>query len=783
MNMAPEQRRWGDAERHYVKALRLVPSNGNPHNQLAVIATYGRDALSAAYFYCRAILVETPFPTAEGNLKVMFAKNEQELSRWGPHTIEAFWARFLQFHGLAFAEAHLEDVPDLSNAVLDAFRGLLGTAALAPDAIFRMTAIGIFSAHRLGLRGAKAAAAAAELDGASLASQRSIFASLVSVFNFTFMSELVRAILLVQDRLMGGGTLPNAHILPALVIFCDWLRSTPSAVNHAALKDQRAPTGLSGQVFAARCFFFEAFASFLNASLDYEPVVESADGTAAVSPISNLPEHGHMQGYTPIMPYLATLVVSAAVNEDMEDVSHTPERLARLREFAQSLCSSAHTEGSAWLSYDAATGLYSAARSSVRPRRGDGGTPVGTAGGASAGRYDEGSASAAAATEAVLLDDDELVVFRGRATVDPSVAATHYFDDRMGATGNLVASPGGSMANGDRGGVYSNYGGGDYPGGMGGAGDLDFNGHWGGAGGFAGNPSMGGHNMGRVAGGGNGGPIGGGFADGGAVAGGGGGGGLSFFSGGGHLGGNNGGDLAGLGGGVGGGGGGFYDGYAVGPMAYGGPMHGIGAQHPFAPAFDPLASVSYGGRPAPVFNNGGGGGGGGVGAGASDSRFLSNQNAYPVVNGTYNLYPFAGGEGRGGSGVGTGAAWSSVDVAGIGGNYNNNHAVSNNGGNANGNLYSPFGGGAEGGSAEPAQQARALYGGGGAMGGDLWGPDAGAGAGEFVPNAYDGGHHGGAWNNAAGAIDGAPADGYPGSNTHDNNNNNKGGRAEPSRAF
>ena len=41
------------AQRYYEKAFQLLPGNGNPMNQLAVIATYYGDDLSAAYYYFR----------------------------------------------------------------------------------------------------------------------------------------------------------------------------------------------------------------------------------------------------------------------------------------------------------------------------------------------------------------------------------------------------------------------------------------------------------------------------------------------------------------------------------------------------------------------------------------------------------------------------------------------------------------------------------------------------------------------------------------------------------
>jgi hypothetical protein len=58
------------AEACYWQAQRLAPGLGNPHNQLAVLATYRSDSLRALAGYMRAILSPSPFlPTARDNLE------------------------------------------------------------------------------------------------------------------------------------------------------------------------------------------------------------------------------------------------------------------------------------------------------------------------------------------------------------------------------------------------------------------------------------------------------------------------------------------------------------------------------------------------------------------------------------------------------------------------------------------------------------------------------------------------------------------------------------------
>ncbi|GLJ08852.1 hypothetical protein SUGI_0097090 [Cryptomeria japonica] len=67
---------WSIAAGYYLKAVSIWPASGNPHNQLAVLATYVGDELLALYRYFRSLAVELPFGTARDNLILLFEKNQ-----------------------------------------------------------------------------------------------------------------------------------------------------------------------------------------------------------------------------------------------------------------------------------------------------------------------------------------------------------------------------------------------------------------------------------------------------------------------------------------------------------------------------------------------------------------------------------------------------------------------------------------------------------------------------------------------------------------------------------
>ncbi|KAJ3258388.1 hypothetical protein HK103_003676 [Boothiomyces macroporosus] len=66
------------ARKFYKLSLLINPNVGNPFNQLAVLDTYESKEISAVEMYFRSLVVESPFPTAKDNLKVMFQKIKQK---------------------------------------------------------------------------------------------------------------------------------------------------------------------------------------------------------------------------------------------------------------------------------------------------------------------------------------------------------------------------------------------------------------------------------------------------------------------------------------------------------------------------------------------------------------------------------------------------------------------------------------------------------------------------------------------------------------------------------
>ncbi|XP_047327699.1 nonsense-mediated mRNA decay factor SMG7-like [Impatiens glandulifera] len=70
---------WSISAFYYFKAINCWPDSGNPHNQLALLATYMEDDFLTLYHCVRSLAVKEPFPDARNNLILPFQTNMSSL--------------------------------------------------------------------------------------------------------------------------------------------------------------------------------------------------------------------------------------------------------------------------------------------------------------------------------------------------------------------------------------------------------------------------------------------------------------------------------------------------------------------------------------------------------------------------------------------------------------------------------------------------------------------------------------------------------------------------------
>lgn len=150
---------WSRSLECYNQARLLVPTNGNPSNQLAILSLYLSDVLSSAYHHYRALCVKVPFPTARQNLGMTYSKALAKLSPVhqprqldshspgpvpcdldlnGQYPISPFKSRFVTLHAMLFTQS-FDLFTDLNVKLCDEFLQYLKQRILSPELILKMT--------------------------------------------------------------------------------------------------------------------------------------------------------------------------------------------------------------------------------------------------------------------------------------------------------------------------------------------------------------------------------------------------------------------------------------------------------------------------------------------------------------------------------------------------------------------------------------------------------------------------------------------------------------------
>ncbi|BGO99734.1 hypothetical protein RTG_00618 [Rhodotorula toruloides ATCC 204091] len=126
----------------YNQARLLLPDNGNPSNQLAVLSQYASDPLASIYHYYRAICVRSmPFSTARANLQITFKK---AVARWvenGPgegDEAERFKTLFVALQGVFFTKERLPDIQRLTTETTDLFRIVIAERLFTSDVVLKI---------------------------------------------------------------------------------------------------------------------------------------------------------------------------------------------------------------------------------------------------------------------------------------------------------------------------------------------------------------------------------------------------------------------------------------------------------------------------------------------------------------------------------------------------------------------------------------------------------------------------------------------------------------------
>ncbi|KAI0330016.1 hypothetical protein GY45DRAFT_1371115 [Cubamyces sp. BRFM 1775] len=253
------------AQQCYQQARLLLPQDGNPAHQMAIIASYQKDTFSSLVHYYRALCVRSPYDTAADNLGTVLtkaletwksrgAKKEKERDKdqargvgetisMAPRLrVEAFKERLIVIHALwRLPPEEAETMgANLAQKIADDFKGLVSERVLPFDIILKtiVLAQGALWKHRVFRGGSSHSHRRSVPAGAAAAIESSIATHLVSMHRVLLEVGIVQiAEAPPEDAgehdLAQRITAEFRRTLPALRIAGKWLRSNSRYLGQA----------------------------------------------------------------------------------------------------------------------------------------------------------------------------------------------------------------------------------------------------------------------------------------------------------------------------------------------------------------------------------------------------------------------------------------------------------------------------------------------------------------------------------------------------------------------
>ncbi|XP_061695358.1 nonsense-mediated mRNA decay factor SMG7 isoform X2 [Syngnathoides biaculeatus] len=259
------------AESYYRHAAQLVPSNGQPYNQLAILASSKGDHLTTIFYYCRSIAVKFPFPAASTNLQKALSKalesREEARGKW---SVSDFVKAFIKFHGHVYLSKSVEQLDALRERLEEQFQRLMLQKAFSSQQLVHITVINLFELHHLRETPA---------DGQQTVS----WFQLLGLF-MSFLGLMCSRVLLNKNR--DEEEVAGECPLPAIKVSLDWLRLKPGVFGEAAV-DQRQHV-------------WPWLVSILNS---FQP----KDQHVSTHSVTPLPEEFELQGFLALRPALRSV--------------------------------------------------------------------------------------------------------------------------------------------------------------------------------------------------------------------------------------------------------------------------------------------------------------------------------------------------------------------------------------------------------------------------------------------------------------------------------------------
>ncbi|XP_075038345.1 nonsense-mediated mRNA decay factor SMG7 isoform X5 [Mixophyes fleayi] len=217
------------AESYYRHAAQLVPSNGQPYNQLAILASSKGDHLTTIFYYCRSIAVKFPFPAASTNLQKALSKalesREEVKKRWG---VSDFIKAFIKFHGHLYLTKSLDRLSHLREQLEEQFKNMLFQKAFNSQQLVHIAVINLFQLHHLRSFGTEA-------EQLSFSPEEDLCWSQLLALFMSFLGILCRSRL----KTLHCDETTCVDPLPAIKVSLDWMKLRPTVFQETVVEERQ----------------------------------------------------------------------------------------------------------------------------------------------------------------------------------------------------------------------------------------------------------------------------------------------------------------------------------------------------------------------------------------------------------------------------------------------------------------------------------------------------------------------------------------------------------------
>ena len=224
---------------HSSQAISVLPQEGNPYNQLAVVSQTNEEFLPCVFYYCLAISVNKPFMISKDNYIRLFNHLKKSEDRKKKATASStnnasdarnsFFIKVVQFQETLLLKSPIPTPSESSIVeIIDSFKSLLSGSGMSEALLIKLIVVCIFSFLN-GRKGFKSKEVEI-LTIPVLSDSRSPNAA----FSMCFLMSIINSVMeleILKQLTRGKGRRPKQiRNFGALVLFTEWLLAYRSAL-------------------------------------------------------------------------------------------------------------------------------------------------------------------------------------------------------------------------------------------------------------------------------------------------------------------------------------------------------------------------------------------------------------------------------------------------------------------------------------------------------------------------------------------------------------------------